>query len=153
MKVETVKVESHDDIQKLFNLYLSERYEGAMVRTNDPYRYSNGGYHSTNLLKLKPTRDAEYKIIGYTVGVKGKTTDAILFVCETDNKINFNVTPAMEIAERTALAKLMASEVSPGVTHFDANYLGKKLIVYFDDLSKDLVPQRARTKGEIRTWD
>jgi ATP-dependent DNA ligase len=151
--VETFMANSNDDVQKYFKNFLSEGYEGAMVRPDLPYRYSDGGYHSRNLLKLKQTLDAEFTIVGYTVGEKGKSADAILFICENNSGIRFNVTPAMEIEERLELAKKMADEVQPGITYFDANYKGKKLIVYFDDWSRDGVPQRARTKGEVRTWE
>ncbi len=151
--VETFTANSDHDVKEYFKKFLSEGYEGAMIRPDLPYRYSDGGYHSRNLLKLKQTLDAEFKIVGYTMGEKGKTADAILFICETDTGIKFNVTPAMEIPERMELAKKMTTEVAPMVTYFDANYRGKKLVVYFDDWSHDKVPQRARTKGEVRTWE
>jgi hypothetical protein len=67
--------------------------------------------------------------------------------------VKFPVTPAMELPERIILAKKMAIIEENGKTHFENNYLGKMLIVYFDEKSIDGLPQRARTKMEIRTWD
>jgi ATP-dependent DNA ligase len=154
--VETFKIDTAEDANNLYNQFLSEKYEGAMLRIDSPYRYSEKGYRSKNLLKMKPELDAEFTIIGYETGTKGKAASAIMFICETDSKIQFNVTPAMELSERTELAKKMLTLVTVDgitMTYFDANYKGKKLIVYFDEWSRDKVPQRARTKGVIRTWD
>jgi hypothetical protein len=72
-----------------------------------------------------------------------------MIICEHAGK-EFPVTPAMTLLERNELAESMNREVSPGVTYFDATYRGKKIIVEFDDLSKDGLPQRASTKLEFR---
>ena len=151
--VETFKVDNIDDINKYYEQFLHEGYEGAMLRLNQPYRYSNGGYHSRILLKLKPTFDAEFEVIGHSLGEKGKAVEALMFICKTDQGIEFAVTPAMELPARIALAAVMDTIEPNGKTYFENNYLGKKLIVTFDAYSNTKVPQRARTKGVIRTWD
>jgi hypothetical protein len=78
-----------------------------------------------------------------------------MIVCSMPNDPNrrFPVTPAMELPDRIALAKKMALVEDNGKTHFENNYLGRMLIVYFDEKSVDGLPQRARTKMEVRTWD
>jgi ATP-dependent DNA ligase len=154
--VETFRVSSKEEIDALYNQFLNEKYEGAMIRTNTKYIYSYNEKHSKNLLKIKPRMDAEYPISGYDVGKKGKAAGALMILCKIkkpdDAYIEFPVTPAMEIIPRIELAKQMATVIN-GKTFFEENYLNKPLIVYFDELSKDGVPQRASTKMEIRTWD
>jgi len=152
--VETFTAEDEQTIKKLYARFLEEGYEGAIIRPDTPYVYSKAGYRGKNLLKLKPTLDAEFKIVGYETGAKGKASEALMFVCETDSGIQFSVTPAMELQERIQLAKRMAepSPQDPHHTLFETDYLGKQLIVMFDEWSRDRVPQRARTKGVIRTW-
>lgn len=177
--VPTYKVTTLAEINTLYNQFLKEGFEGAMVRIDRPYKYSYNSHHSSILLKLKPTLDAEFEIVGWEVGTKGKAMGALMIVCKVKDTVEkdaegniikdahgkeiikpgktFPVTPAMELPDRILLAKKMAApepiEGNPNATHFDVNYKGKPLIVYFDEWSKDNVPQRARTKMEIRTWE
>lgn len=149
----TWRVTSMDEINKHFKDFLAEKYEGAMIRLDRPYVYSWNARHSNVLLKLKPSFDAEFKCIGYTTKGKGKSAGAIMFICETDAGKKFNVTPALELTERYSLPTKMAAVEQNGKTYFENNYLGRPLIVTYDDMSRDGVPQRARTKGQIRTWE
>jgi ATP-dependent DNA ligase len=152
-EVETHVVANQQDTDHYYNLFLANGFEGAMIRLNKPYKYSNNEYHSKYLLKIKPTLDAEYQIIGWETGKRGKAADALMIICQTEDGKRFPVTPALEIAARNALAKKMGEIEPNGRTHFENQWLGKNVIVYFDERSKDGVPQRGRTKLEIRTWD
>lgn len=159
-----------DRAKELCTQFLEEGYEGAIVRLNAPYKHSPNDYHSNVLLKIKPTRDAEYKIVGFTTGKKGKAAGALLFICETGGSrsdpqrsdpqrsdpqgpIQFNITPTGTIARRIEMATDFARIEENGRTVFENNWLGRPLIVTFDELSTDGVPQRARTDGTIRTCD
>lgn len=165
-QVPTYTAATYDEIIVLYKQFLSEGYEGAMIRLNAPYKYSYNEHHSSILLKLKPTHDAEYRIVRWETGLKGKALGALMIVCTTvsterDGVVipakEFPVTPAMEIPDRIALAAKMPmpdpTPENPAATYFDTHYKGRPLIVYFDEISNDGVPQRARTKMEIRTWD
>ena len=150
--VPTDEVYTNDDIDDLYKMFLSQGYEGAMVRLNRPYVFGFNEHHSNVLLKMKPTFDAEYEVSGWETGKKGKAAQALMIICTLDGK-TFPVTPAMKLPERIALANKM-SEIEPnGKTHFENHWKGKKIIVYYDELSKSGLPQRARTQLEIRTWD
>lgn len=151
--VETFAVNTEAELVELYEAFLEEGYEGAMVRVNAPYAYSYNEHHSKVLLKMKPTRDAEFTMIGWETGEKGKAAQALMAICQTDAGKAFPVTPAMELPDRIALAKKMVEIEPNGKTHFENHWQGRKLIVYYDEMSKDLVPQRARTKMELRTWD
>ncbi|SIP85992.1 ATP-dependent DNA ligase [Pacmanvirus A23] len=149
-EVETFEATSKEEIDDLYKVFLEEGFEGAMVRIDSPYRYSFNERHCKDLLKLKPTYDQHYEIVNFTTGEKGKAAGAIMIICKTPEGNEFPVTPAMELPDRMALTKKM-SEIEPnGRTHFNNQWLGRMLTVYFDELSKDKVPQRARTKMEIR---
>ena len=150
--VETFEVASLDEVNRLYNGFIADGYEGAMIRLNVPYKYSYNEHHSKVLLKMKETRDHEFEITRWETGKKGKAAGALMIVCVTESGKEFPVTPAMEIADRVALAKKMSSIEPNGKTHFENHWRGKPLIVYFDEWSKEHVPQRGRTKMEIRTW-
>jgi ATP-dependent DNA ligase len=150
--VETFQVESLEEIYEYYKIFLEEGFEGAMIRIDAPYRYSYNEHHSKVLLKLKETRDMEAPIVSWTTGEKGKAADALMIICEIEGK-QFPCTPAMEIPDRIALAKKMATIEENGNDHFTNHWKGKKIIIYYDELSRDHIPQRARTKMEIRNWD
>lgn len=166
IQVPTYVATTMDEINALYKQFLDEKYEGAMIRFNRPYKYSYNAHHASILLKMKPTEDAEYEIVRWETGLKGKALGALMIVCKTKSivkdgvvlpEVEFPVTPAMEIPDRIALAKKMSTldptPENPTATYFDTHYKGKPLIVYFDEVSNKNVPQRARTKMEIRTWD
>ena len=143
-----------DGAMEMYRKFLSEGYEGAIVRINAPYMHSANDHHSNVLLKIKPVRDAEYKITGYTTGIRGKAAGAVLFECETpDGKHTFNVTPMGTIESRVARAIEFERIMPNGKTVFENEWLGRQLTVIFDELSPNGVPQRARTESNIRTCD
>jgi hypothetical protein len=99
---------------------------------------------------MKPTYDAEFEIIGWETGEKGKAAEALMIICQTDDGKKFNVTPMGELPDRIALAKKMNTIEENGKTHFENHWRGKRVTIYFDEKSVDGVPQRARTKLEFR---
>jgi ATP-dependent DNA ligase len=149
---ETLTVKTDEAVKKLYAEFLTEGYEGAMVRTDALYDFAYNDRHSKVLLKIKETFDAEYEITNWGTGDRGKAVNALMMTCKINDK-TFNITPAMTLEDRIALATKMAQTEVNGKTHFENNYLGKMLIVEFDEKSIDGVPQRARTKMEVRTWD
>lgn len=150
--VETFETHSMEEINELYKIFLEEGFEGAMVRVDTTYHYSYNERHSKVLLKMKPTYDSEMEIVGFTTGEKGKAAEALMIICQTEDGKKFPVTPAMELPDRIALAKKM-NEIEPnGKTHFENQWLGRKIIIEYDEKSKDNVPQRARTRLIIRTW-
>jgi ATP-dependent DNA ligase len=150
VEVQTFKIGSLIELDNLYNQFLGEGFEGAMLRLDTPYRYSHNEYHSADLLKVKPTLDAEYTIAGWETGEKGKAATALMIICKTAGGREFPVTPALPIAEREILARKMSIVEENGKTHFENHWLGHEIIVYFDEKSIDDVPQRARTKLEER---
>lgn len=154
--VETVRVTNRDQVGPLFDRWIDEKYEGAMIRLDKPYEYSYNEKHSKRLLKMKPVLDAELEIVGYSDSGKGKSAGALMIVCGVEYEgttFLLPVTPAMEIEERVAMAAKMKVIEPNGKTHFDNHWLGKKIIVEYDELSKDGIPQRARTRLQERKWD
>jgi ATP-dependent DNA ligase len=173
--VETFMVRSRDEIKEHYRQFLMEKYEGAMVRLDQPYVYSWNGRHVTALLKLKEKLDAEYPIIGWETGRKGKAAGALMIICaivnsefdpamlpptpltNSDDSVDipgvvahFPVTPAMKLPERMTLAKKMAETESNSRTHFENSWYGREITIYYEELSMDGLPLRATTKLEMR---
>lgn len=97
-----VKVNNPEDVDRVNSLWLSQGYEGSIVRTwTGVYRE---GYRSPDLLKVKQWRDSEYTIVGFTNG-KGKFETCPIFKCVTPEGKEFDCAPKGTSAERAELLK------------------------------------------------
>lgn len=150
---ETFEVHNQSELNQLYESFLSDGYEGAIIRFNRYYEYSDNKRRSKYLIKMKPVKDHEFAIVDFSESKKGKSAGALMITCETENGLQFQVTPTLEIIERKELLIKMREIESNGKTHFENNWLGKPLIVYFDSLSKDGIPLQPRTKMELRLHD
>ena len=86
-RVETVIIQSEDDVPEYFTKYRDQGYEGAMLRN------SNGLYvskRSSNLIKVKEMQDDEFKIVGIEEG-RGKLQGHVgAFLCITKDGNEFS---------------------------------------------------------------
>lgn len=95
VRVETLDVESEDDLMAAFERFLSQGYEGLMVR-NAGGHYENK--RSYGLQKVKEFASAEYKVVGVEEG-RGKMAGHAIFVCWTADGTPFRAKMKGEIAE------------------------------------------------------
>ncbi|AJL34278.1 pNP419L [African swine fever virus] len=143
-QVENFSIKDEDEALRLKTQFIKEGYEGAIVRNaNGPYEPGYNNYHSPHLAKLKPLLDAEFILVDYTQGKKGKDLGAILWVCELPNKKRFVVTPKhLTYADRYALFQ----KLTPAL--FKKHLYGKELTVEYAELSsKTGIPLQARAVG------
>jgi hypothetical protein len=132
-RVENIKVHSMDEINELVAEFIKAGYEGGIVRKdNGIYRYSVNNYHSKEVLKIKPTFDDEFPIVGFTQGSKGKDLGALIWICslKDDPNTTFHVVPNMPIEERKQLYKNTST----------TSYIGKLLTVSYAELSSKKIP-------------
>lgn len=88
--VPTYKVDTADDFSEKYKEFLSDGYEGAMLRNAvGPYEYNR---RSPNLQKHKDFIDEEFEIVGAYQN-KGKMQDECTFECITDEGAVFGVKP------------------------------------------------------------
>jgi DNA ligase 1 len=81
--VETLSVHKEDEIKELHDAWVSEGYEGLMIRQKDGlYEHSR----SYNLLKYKEFDDAEFKLLAWE---KGERDEDLIAVCEMPNGKQF----------------------------------------------------------------
>ena len=144
-RVINYKVNKLSDIYKYRDEFLAEGYEGAIVRKDwAGYTYGNNNYHSSNLVKVKPIYDAEFKVVGFTQGTKGKDVGALIWICEVDpehvidpDDKTFNVVPKdMTYEERYRIFELLNLKSGPADNNFDKYVNGKYLTVEFPERSK-----------------
>lgn len=165
------KITTAEEGVEYYNRALAEKYEGAIMRIpNAKYEISSNGYHSKNMIKMKPMIRDEFVCIDYKEG-KGKSKGLAIIRCKlTEANINnakeylseqglyadfdykykdteFDVTPKLTEEERQKLYLEFASidESHPEkVTVFDSKYKGQLYTCEFRSYShKNLKPERA----------
>lgn len=76
------------NIQKLHDKYVSEGFEGIVIRDpNKPYAY---GGRTNAMIKIKMYQDDEFEIIGYEDGLR---PEDMVFVCKTKEGKEFEAKP------------------------------------------------------------
>lgn len=133
--VDTIKLEG--DIYNHLENYI-KNYEGIVVRDKSGiYETSlNKEIRTYKVLKLKKFHDAEYKIIGFTHGKKGKEMNAIKYILETDDGKEFNAVPNQSIKDRQALYKLYTEKPA----EFE-KIKNKKATIKYQDLTENNIPR------------
>lgn len=143
-KVETFKVKNLEDLNNLAEKFIKEGYEGAVARKdNKGYKYSFNNYHSSNVLKVKPTYSKEFKVVGYTSGKKGKDFGKVIWICKLDNpKIEgddtFTVVPNMSLSDRGKLFECLQEKTNSkkNETNFDKYVCGQLLTIEYSEISE-----------------
>lgn len=82
------KVVGWTNIQKLHDKYVSEGFEGAVIR--DPSKVYNFGGRTNAMIKVKMYKDAEFEIVGYEEGLR---PEDMVFVCQTELGARFEAKP------------------------------------------------------------
>lgn len=66
VSVKQLECASADRLHMLYETWIKEGYEGAIIRATDsPYKHGRSTLHQGWMLKLKPVNDDEAKVIGY----------------------------------------------------------------------------------------
>lgn len=125
--VETIKIESKDDVFTMNNKYVENGFEGIIIRNGDGL-YKNSKSRSNDLQKFKLFKDDEFEIVNFEEG-DGQDKGTVIWVCITKDKKKFKVRPKGTIDER----KKYFIE--------GHNKIGKKLTVKYQEMSEDGVPR------------
>jgi len=148
--VETTTICEKEDIEPLHDFYLSEGYEGLMLRhPTMPYEFKR----SASLLKVKVMQDAEFEIIGVEEGT-GKLMGSAgsIWVKDKEGK-EFK---AKMKSYHNAAGKRIESKEDYQARCIDwfiniDKYIGKDLTIQFQKFSKygvPIFPIAIRTRGE-----
>lgn len=87
--VPQVKVSGWENIEKLHNKYVSEGFEGVVLRDPDkPYKPNSRG---NQMIKVKHYLDATYKVIDYELGLRG--SEDMTFILQMPNGQTFKASP------------------------------------------------------------
>lgn len=123
--VNTLLCRTEEEVNKNHKKFVSNGYEGTMIR--NPHMVYEIGKRSYSLLKLKDFQDAEYRIVDIIDG-DGSDKNLAIFILETDSGNRFNCRPEGSQENR---ADLYINR---------PKLIGKYLTVRFFELSKDGIP-------------
>lgn len=111
--VATTLAHTHDQVQELHDMYVRMGYEGAIIRLHHGvYRF---GYRSLELLKFKEFDDAEFEVVGWTIG-KGDWENVPIFMCATKDGKEFEAPPKGSMVARAQMLKEANSYIGRQMT-------------------------------------
>ncbi len=84
-----VKVSGWDNIKKLHDEYVSEGWEGLVIR--DPKKAYKPNSRTNIMIKVKQYIDSTYKVVGYELGLRG--SEDMVFICELPDGRTFKAMP------------------------------------------------------------
>jgi len=144
--VPTIEIASMKEATHNYQAFVKKGYEGAIIRNFDGEYLANsektGSFmRSKNLIKMKPVFTDEFELVGYTDGKKGKDRGAVIWICQTKEGHEFNVSlKDVDYEERYRLYKDCEA-------NFKKKYSNRMMTVQYEDLSKNNIPQRAKALG------
>ena len=126
-----IEVEGEKNIWKWHDTFVSEGFEGCVIRNPDkPYK---PGGRTNDMIKFKRYKSKEFKVIGYNLGLRG--SEDMTFTCELDDGRTFE---AMPVGNREVKAEY--------VENFEDKYKGHLAECTYFNLSDDGVPTQPKMR-------
>ena len=134
--VPTYLCNNKQDIESYHSKFISEGYEGSMIRNCEGIYLQK--YRSYNLQKYKNFDDDEFEIVDYTYenDVLGKNDKVIVWICKTKDGKTFNVPSKGTREERNILY------------NNGQEYIGRMLSVQYFGLTNDGIPRFPKSLRE-----
>lgn len=153
-QVPSYEVENKETLMSKYQIFLEENMEGAIIRNlNSLYEFGlDKEQRSYQTLKLKPSFDGEWPLVGFKDGT-GKEIGAVIWICaETeedvmkrtgekitlDERKKFSVTPNLPYEIRYKIYENLKT------TKLFEKIKGQLLTIKYSILSKDLLPQQPK---------
>lgn len=96
--VPQVEVSGWDNMKKLHDEYVSEGFEGLVIR--DPSKPYKPNGRTNDMIKIKQYIDETFKVVGYELGLRG--SEDMCFICEMEDGRTFK---AMPLGDRSVKAE------------------------------------------------
>lgn len=126
-------VSGEENIWEYHNRFVSEGFEGCVIRNPDkPYK-PNG--RTNDMLKFKQYKSEDFKVVGYELGTRG--SEDMTFICELPDGRTFAVMPVGDRAVKEEY-----------VENFEEKYKGHLAECTYFNYSDDGIP----TQPKLRTF-
>tara|TARA_B100001094_G_C18153669_1_gene785175 strand:- start:547 stop:1638 length:1092 start_codon:yes stop_codon:yes gene_type:complete len=124
--VTTEIINKNEELNRFHERYISDGFEGVMLRNKDGIYKSN--YRSKDLQKYKTFCDEEFTIVGGQEAT-GNDSGTIIFMCETKDKHTFKVRPKGTREYRKQLLENIDQ------------CIGKQLTVRYQNMTEHNIPR------------
>ena len=129
--LEHIKVSGWDNIEALHDTYVSEGFEGVVIRNPDkPYK---PGGRTNDMIKVKKYKSEDFKVIGYKLGLRG--SEDMTFTCELKDGRTFE---AMPVGDRATKEEY--------VENFEDKYKGHKAECTYFNYSDEGIPTQPKLR-------
>lgn len=126
-----IKVSGWDNIEALHDTYVSEGFEGVVIRNPDkPYK---PGGRTNDMIKVKKYKSEDFKVIGYKLGLRG--SEDMTFTCELEDGRTFE---AMPVGNRDTKEEY--------VENFETKYKGHKAECTYFNYSDEGIPTQPKLR-------
>ena len=143
----TYEIDSFERAKEFNTRFITENYEGSMIRLNVPYQQSERSKRSKGLIKWKFSCESEFKICDFTCGEKGNHKGALIYVCKNNDGKEFKL-PIGEnytIDEKIEAYKSLAEIEDNDNTHFVNSIHGKWITAKYAGLNEYGIPTHAQS--------
>ena len=131
IKVNHFKVSGEKEIWEFHDRFVSEGFEGCVIRNPDkPYK-PNG--RTNDMIKFKNYKSEDFKVIGYELGRRG--SEDMCFICELEDGRTFK---AMPCGTRDLKEEY--------ITNFDSKYKGHFAECTYFNYSNDGIPTQPKMR-------
>lgn len=135
-KMPVYEVGGLKELYDRYEEFVKAGYEGGVYYNPDgKYKFFYTTSRSTDVLKMKPRRSAEFKVVGFKEG-RGKNKGLVTFVLETEKGDQFSAEPNLDDDVRKKLFK----EFDGGNFH----YKDKMATVTYSELSEKGIPMQPK---------
>ena len=131
-----IEVEGEKNIWKWHDTFVSDGFEGCVIR--DPDKPYKPGGRTNDMIKFKKYKSDDFKVIGYKLGLRG--SEDMTFTCELEDGRTFETMPCGDRATKEEY-----------VTNFESKYEGHLLECTYFNLSDDGIP--TQPKGRLFRFD
>ena len=129
--VEQKIISKEENIWKLHDQYVSEGFEGCVIRNPDkPYK-PNG--RTNDMIKFKNYKSEDFKVIGYKLGLRG--SEDMTFTCELEDGRTFEAMPCGDRATKEEY-----------VENFETKYKNHKAECTYFNYSNDGIPTQPKMR-------
>ena len=129
--LEHIKVSGWGNIEALHDTYVSEGFEGVVIRNPDKL-YKPGG-RTNDMIKIKKYKSEDFKVIGYKLGLRG--SEDMTFTCELKDGRTFE---AMPVGDRATKEEY--------VENFEDKYKGHKAECTYFNYSDEGIPTQPKLR-------
>ena len=126
--VPQVKVIGWDNMMKLHNQYVSEGWEGLVIRDPDKVYRPNG--RTNDMIKIKVYKSEDFLVTGYELGLRG--SEDMVFICQTKEGKEFKAKPLGD--------RLQKEEYVENFDSLYKNHIGECKFFYYSDDNVPLQP-------------